>query len=85
MVAERVRTATSSAEEEALAKVFGALEKRDQVAAAMEAVTQLQVKAFRCRQCARCTEYFDKACAGHSVDTVQVTKRWWSCDACGHK
>eukprot|EP00887_Chlorella_sp_A99_P003846 scaffold11.g3846.t1 len=72
---------------EHIAKVLGALERKDEAAAKMESIRKLAVQAFRCQQCGYTAERRRPECAAHphAVERVQVTKRWWECDGCkGH-
>ncbi|KFM25012.1 MCM10-like protein [Auxenochlorella protothecoides] len=67
--------------------VLQVLERKDELAARMDATTKLQVQAFSCRHCKYVAEKRRPECGGHPhlVDRVTATKRWWGCEACHHR
>ncbi|KAF8058919.1 mcm10 [Scenedesmus sp. PABB004] len=59
------------------------LESRRAAPAPPPARRRAQVTAFECRTCRGLSEKRRAACASHDVVPLRVTKRWWTCDACG--
>lgn len=73
-------------EDERLFATMDALERRDEMAAKMDAIKSLQVGAWRCEACACTTEYRPKECGDQhpgQLKKVQAMKRWWRCGGCG--
>eukprot|EP00891_Asterochloris_glomerata_P006657 jgi/Astpho2/6657/fgenesh1_pg.00101_%23_46_t len=72
-------------EHDRLLKTLAVLEKKDEMAQRMEAVTKLQVTAWQCKTCNYIAESFRPECKGHQLARLSATKRWWQCRHCSHK
>eukprot|EP00884_Botryococcus_braunii_P012065 jgi/Botrbrau1/2085/Bobra.0047s0046.2 len=71
------------AEHEQLMSALSSLQKKDELAQRLEAITKLQVTAFQCHTCGLVTEKRRAGCQGHHVTQVSALKRWWACEHCG--
>ncbi|KAL4855109.1 hypothetical protein ACK3TF_004331 [Chlorella vulgaris] len=83
----RYKELVEDEEFEKLDKVMAALQHKDEMAARMETVTRLAVKAFHCKVCRYTAERRHPACAAHprAVEKVEATKRWWQCCGCKYR
>jgi hypothetical protein len=67
--------------------LFTLLEKREDAAAAVDSVTKVAAKVYKCEQCRTVLEFPSSVCRrdNHKITTQSVTKRFFECNNCHHK